>query len=119
MQQHGEALPFNPFHRMEVRNAIRLAVFKEDIDSFVCKTQLKQIEADLRDETLLIHVPVDWVTVLRQAEYLGATHNESVGCRSSDLFHIAVAVEWEVEHFLTFDERQKKMAKLAGLSLGI
>jgi predicted nucleic acid-binding protein len=117
MRRQGTALPFTPWHRLEVRNAIRLAVFHQAIDGQQGKTQLKQIEADLRAETLIVHAPLDWVTVLREAEKLGAAHNESIGCRSSDLFHIAAAVEWGADHFLTFDERQKKMARTAGLAI--
>lgn len=117
MRQHGTALPFTPWHRLEVRNAIRLAVFHQLIDSRQGRLQLKQMETDLRDQTLIVHAPVDWVTVLREAEKLGAAHNESIGCRSSDLFHVAAAAEWGADHFLTFDERQKKMAKAAGLTV--
>ena len=118
MQQHGAALPFTPWHRLEVRNAIRLAVFHRAIDSQQGKTQLKQLDADLREESLIVHAPIDWVAVLREAEKLGAAHNEAVGCRSADLFHVAAAIEWDADHFLTFDERQKKMAKAAGLTIG-
>lgn len=117
MQQQGVPLPFNPWHRLEVRNAIRLAVFHRLIDSHQGKTQLKQVDADLRKETLIAHVAIDWVSALREAEKLGATHNESIGCRSADLFHIAAAIEWGADHFLTFDERQKKMAKAVGLAV--
>ena len=115
MRQYDAPLPFTPWHRLEVRNAIRLAVFHRAIDAHQGKIQLKQMEADLREETLIVHAPVDWVTVLREVEKLGAAHNESIGCRSGDLFHIAAAVAWGADHFLTFDERQKKMAKAAGL----
>jgi predicted nucleic acid-binding protein len=117
MKRHGGALPFTPWHRLEVRNAIRLAAYHRLIDPHQSKGQLKQIEADLRDEILIIHAPIDWTTVLHTAEKLGAAHNESVGCRSSDLFHIAAAIEWEADCFLTFDERQLKMAKTAGLTV--
>jgi predicted nucleic acid-binding protein len=117
MHQHDAALPFTPWHRLEVRNAIRLAVFQRMIDSHQSKIQLKQVDADLRDETLIVLAPIDWVTVLREAEKVGAAHNESIGCRSADLFHVAAAVEWGADHFLTFDERQKKMAKAVGLAV--
>ena len=115
MRSHGRALPLTPWHRLEVRNAIRLAVFHGLIDSRQARTQLKQLDTDLREETLAVHAPVDWVTVLRRAEQLGAAHNDMIGCRSSDLFHIAAAVEMEAELFLTYDARQKKMAQAAGL----
>ena len=119
MQRHGQPLPFTPWHRLEVRNAIRLAVFHKLIDLPQSKTQLKQMDVDLHNETLLVHTPVDWVTVLREAEKLGVAHAEDFGCRSGDLFHIAAAVELGFDLFLTFDERQRKLAKAAGLSVKI
>jgi predicted nucleic acid-binding protein len=117
MQRHSQPLPCTPWHRLEVRNALRLAVFHKLIESSQSKVQLKQMEVDLREETLLVHTPVDWVAVLREAEKLGAAHAEDLGCRSADLFHIAAAVELGVDLFLSFDERQMKMAKVAGLAV--
>jgi hypothetical protein len=117
MQRYGEPLPFTPWHRLEARNAIRLAVFHKLIDSTQSKTQLKQMDVDLQDESLLVHTPLDWVAMLREAEKLGAAHAENSGCRSGDLVHVAAAVELGFDLFLTFDERQRKMAKAAGLSV--
>ena len=117
MQRYERALPFTPWHRLEARNAIRIAVFKKLIESFQAKAQLKQMEVDLREATLLTHEPLDWVDVLRQAEKLGATHNERVGCRSSDLFHVASARKLGCDVFLTFDGKQTSMAKAAGLTV--
>jgi len=115
MRKHAAPLPFTPWHRLEIRNAIRLAAFHGAIDSRQAKTQLSQMEADLRDETLIIHTAIDWTSVLRQAEKLGAAHNESLGCRSADLFHVAAALCWGADHFVTYNQRQKKMAEAAGL----
>ena len=115
MQRQGKPLPFTPWHRLEVRNAIRLSVFHRLIEGQQSKTQLKQVEMDLREETLLVHTPVDWVAVLREAEKIGAVHSETLGCRSGDLFHVAAARELGFDLFLTFDERQRKMAKAVGL----
>ena len=117
MQRQGEPLPFTPWHRLEVRNAIRLAVFHRLIDAAQGKTQLKQVDLDLQDVSLLVHTPVDWVAVMRAAEKLGGANTETIGCRSGDLLHVAAAVELNFELFLTFDERQKKMAKAAGLTV--
>ncbi|HZV34326.1 MAG TPA: type II toxin-antitoxin system VapC family toxin [Verrucomicrobiae bacterium] len=119
MRRHAQALPFTPWHRLEVRNALRLAVFHGAIVSHQCRIQLRQIETDLREETLLIHTPVDWVSVLREAEKLGAAHNENLGCRSGDLFHVAAALELKAELFVSLDERQRKMARAAALDVRI
>ena len=40
---------------MEIRNAIRLAVFHRLIDLQQAKMQLKQMDMDLREESLLAH----------------------------------------------------------------
>ncbi len=80
------------------------------------KIQLRQIDTDLREETLLAHEPIDWTDILRRAELLGAKYNQSIGCRSADLFHVAAALELGADVFLSFDERQAKLAEAAGLS---
>ena len=117
MERYGQALPFTPWHRLEVRNALRLAVCQQVMDSLQAKTQLKQIDADLKEEALLVHQAIDWIDVLREAEKLGANHNETIGCRSADLFHIVTAVQLGCEQFLTVDIKQTTMAKAVGLAV--
>lgn len=118
MERYAQALPFTPWHRLEVRNAIRLAVWQKVVSAPQGKTQLKQLDADLKDETLLVHTPIDWTNVLREAEKLGAAHNLAIGCRSADLFHVAAACrELDCDTFLTFDDKQIAMAKAAGLAV--
>lgn len=115
MESHGRGLPFTPWHRLEVRNAIRLAVFHGLIDSAQGKKQSRQLDTDLKEERLLIHKAVDWTEALREAEKIGAIHNESMGCRSADLFHIATARQIRCDVFLTFDGKQAAMATAAGI----
>jgi predicted nucleic acid-binding protein len=78
---------------------------------------LKQIDEDLKEETLLVHQPIDWTDVLREAEKLGADYNIRIGCRSADLFHVAAARELGCPQFLTFDDRQIALAEAAGLEV--
>jgi predicted nucleic acid-binding protein len=63
----------------------------------------------------LTHTAIDWTDVLREAEELGATHNDTIGCRSADLFHVDTARQIGCNTFLTFDEKQTAMAKAAGM----
>jgi predicted nucleic acid-binding protein len=115
MRQYSQALPFTPWHRLEVRNAIRLAVWHQAIDPPQGKIQLKQLEDDLREVSLLSPTPIDWADVLREAEKLGAAHNQTIGCRSADLFHIAACRRLGCDTFVTFDAKQAAMGKVAGL----
>ncbi len=117
MTRFGKPLPFTPWHRLEVRNAIRVAHHNGIIELAECKSQLKQLDGDLRDETVLVHLGIDWTDVLRKAEHLGSKHNIAIGCRSADLFHIAAALDGGCDTFLTFDSRQGSLAKAAGLEV--
>ena len=117
MESYRQALPFTPWHRLEVRNAVRLAVWQKLIDAAESKAQLKQLDTDLKAETLLLHTPIDWTDVLREAEKLGSGHTVTIGCRSADLFHVAVCRELGCDTFLTFDDKQTAMAKAAGLAV--
>lgn len=117
LQGYAQALPFTPWHRLEVRNALRLAVWQKLITAHQGKTQLRQLDTDLREETVLTHTPIDWTAVLREAEKLGAAHNAAIGCRSADLFHVAACRELGCDTFLTFDDKQTVMAKAAGLAV--
>ena len=117
LERYGQALPFTPWHRLEVRNAFRLAVSQCAIDLLQCKTQLKQLEANLKDHTLLAHQAIDWIDVLRVAEKLGAAHTHDIGCRSADLFHVAAAKQTGCDTFLTFDEKQAALASTARLAV--
>ena len=109
-------LVFTPLHRVEVRNALRNAAAAGQMTAPECRTAFRQIEEDLRDG-LLIHTPVNWTEVFRRADGLSEKHAATEGQRTIDLLHISAALECGARTFLTFDQRQKKLAKAAGLKV--
>ena len=42
---------------------------------------------------------------------------ERVGCRSADLFHVAAALQFGFQDFLSFDDKQCQIARVAGLKV--
>ncbi len=44
-------------------------------------------------------------------------HSENIGSRSLDILHVAFALSIKADRFLTHDERQAKLAALAGLKI--
>ena len=116
MRDFRDPLPFTPLHRHELRNAIRLAVFRKEIDAARRKTAFEDIESDLADG-ILAHVPVSWTNAFRESEQLGAIHTEDMGVRGIDLLHTGVALSLGAKEFLTFDTRQAALAKAAGLKV--
>ena len=119
MEKHREALPFTPQHRLEVRNAIRLLVWAKRISVSDRQRAFRQIEEDLDAEVFLVHTAIDYIESYRRAEKVGADYNESIGCRSADLFHVAVALDLGFKSFLTFDVKQRQFAEACGLNVEI
>ncbi len=109
-------LLFTPLHRIEVRNALRNAVGRGELTEQICRGAFALIEDDLR-EGVLLHSPVEWTNVFRQADELSAKHAGQQGQRAIDLLHVAIALESGAEMFLSFDNRQRRLAKAAGLKV--
>jgi predicted nucleic acid-binding protein len=116
MRDFRDPLPFTPLHRHELRNALRLAVFRKEIDTERRNAAFTDIDSDLADG-ILAHVPVRWTDAFREAEHLGKTHTESLGIRGMDLLHVGIALTLGANRFLTFDSGQVELAKAAGLKV--
>ena len=107
-------LAFTPLHRVEVRNALRNATAAGDLTKTECATAFRQIDEDLRDG-LLVPAQVRWTETFRRADQLSEKHAATEGQRTIDLLHVALALECGAQTFLSFDKRQRKLAKAAGL----
>lgn len=116
MQRLRDPLPFTPFHRHELRNGIRLRVFRKEITVEQRKAAFLELDSDL-EENVLAHIPISWTDTFREAEDLAATHTETLGSRSLDLLHVALAIVLGATEFFTFDTRQAALAKAAGLKV--
>ena len=116
MESSALTLAFTPLHRIEVRNALRNAVAWGDLTAQECRLAFRQIDEDLRDE-FLVHTPVTWTDVFRRADELSEKHAATEGQRTIDLLHVAIALECGAKVFVSFDQRQRKLAKAAGLKV--
>jgi predicted nucleic acid-binding protein len=114
MRDFRDPLVFTPLHRHELRNALRLAVFRKEIDMERRNAAFADIESDLGDG-ILAHVPVPWTDAFREAEHLGKAHTETLGIRGVDLLHVGIALVLGAKRFLTFDTRQVELGNAAGL----
>ncbi|MDD4118560.1 MAG: type II toxin-antitoxin system VapC family toxin [Kiritimatiellae bacterium] len=108
------ALLFTPLQRFELRNALRLSVFRGDIAEGEYRRLLEQIEADTKTG-VLAETPVSWAEVFAEAEALSAAHTGKTGTRALDVLHIASAAALGAKTFYTFDARQKTLAAKAGM----
>lgn len=75
---------------------------------------LADFQTDLESGLVEI-VPADWAKVHATAEHLSVRHTGRDGPRAFDILHVATALELGAKEFLTFDARQRALAKAAGL----
>ena len=116
MSRTTEPLTFTPLHRMEARNALRNAAGRGEITEQVRREAFQRIEEDVR-EGLLVHTAISWTDVFRQVDELSEKHAGTDGQRTIDLLHVAIALESGAKTFLSFDRRQRRLAKAAGLKV--
>lgn len=114
LKSHPTALVFTPWQRCELRNAIRLSVWRGNCDITHAKRALEKITADLAAGNLT-EKPLIWPDVLMIADELGETHTIALGVRTLDLLHVAAAVSLGAKKFLTCDARQLSLARATGL----
>jgi predicted nucleic acid-binding protein len=104
---------FTPLHSAECSHAIAKQVFYRKIS---------QAEADAVFDTLKRDRAYGlWLeTAMPENAFevcadLGRRYGPKLGIRTLDSLHVACALELKAERFWTFDERQAKLAKVAGL----
>ena len=107
---------FTGLHRLEMRNALALGVFRHFLTPAQIKAAWSDVERDLRSGRLLAQ-PVHWMPVFRSAAQWAALHCPAVGCRSLDVLHVATAKKLNAVEFFTFDLRQKNLARAIGLTV--
>jgi predicted nucleic acid-binding protein len=114
MQSARHPLPYTPLHRLELRTAIRMRVFRGQITPDQRKQAFVEVESDLSGG-ILAHMTVPWADAFQKAENLAAAHVETTGIRSMDLLHVAVAQALKARTFLTLELKQRTFAAGAGL----
>jgi predicted nucleic acid-binding protein len=116
MRRQALPLPFIWIHQLELRNALRLRVFRREITVLQRDASLNAMLADLA-AGVLETATLPLAQVMTEAERLSATHSQTLGTRSLDILHVASAVVLGAPDFLTFDIRQGALAKAAGLNV--
>jgi predicted nucleic acid-binding protein len=115
-----EPLPFTRLLEFEFIQAIRLQVWLHAQDrqkgytAHEADQMLVDWEADVAAGLNQL-VQNDADAVLHYARSLSLQRTDAGGHRTLDILHVATAVHLGAKEFLTFDQRQRKLARYAGL----
>jgi len=113
-QANPAPLPFTSFHRLELRNALSLALFQQRLTLAEVQAAWQELEND-RAAGLLAEQGLLWRRLLAEAESSALNHTPIIGCRTLDVLHVAAAKLIGVTEFCTFDTRQSSLAVRTGL----
>ena len=108
------ALPLTPHGQLEIVNGICLAAFRRTIDDIAMRDALASFDEDLTEGR---YEPADvlWRATLKRASEISRGHTRALGCRTLDVLHVATALELGLRTFVTFDHRQRRLARVTGL----
>ena len=110
----GGTLAVTHHGRTEIINAICRAVFMGHLTEAAASEALGDFASDF-EEGRLRQAEILWRAALNRAAELSQSHTPILGTRSLDVLHVACALELESRYFLTFDQRQEKLASAVGL----
>lgn len=113
-QAHPAPLPFTAFHRLELRNALSLALFQQRLTPPEVQAVWLEVENDCA-AGLLCECGGLWHHVLATAQAFSQNQTPAIGCRTLDVLHVASAKLIGVAEFCTFDTRQSTLAGQIGL----
>jgi predicted nucleic acid-binding protein len=104
------------FSKSEAQHAIRMLAFRGSIPHDVMTRGLLSFEHD-QQEGLYESIPFTAEDLFQKASQLSNRHTLELGVRYLDMLHVASALLINATRFLTFDARQRKLAKTAGLEV--
>jgi len=116
MKRQPLPLAWTWLHQLELRNALRLRVFRREIAATQRDASLNMLLADLAGGVLVPTSPPLTETLI-EAERLSALHSETLGARTLDILHVAAALVLGLTELLTFDSRQSALARAVRLSV--
>ncbi len=105
-----------PWQEIEARTALRLQAFRKEITATEMQASVEALDEDILSGRWK-RPEYKEAAVWRFARDLSDRHAANIGCRTLDLLHVAVALSLGVKTFVTFDERQRTVAKLEGLTV--
>ena len=116
LKANDEAIPLTSFHELELINAIQLKKFRNEITPDQTRLIISRLE-EHEMSGIYYRPQLDWSAIFIQAIDLSKKHSAIIGSRSLDILHVASALSINADRFLTFDERQIRLAELAGLKI--
>jgi hypothetical protein len=101
---------------LELANALELRIFRKEATSTAVRTVQRRIQEHV--EAGFFSLQPMPLAAYERARRMARRHTAQLGVRTLDILHVTCAILLGAERFLTFDERQRKLAQGEGLRVG-
>ena len=115
LSEQDDPLPIWELQEAELANALHLKVFRNEWTEAEAELQIEHFHSR-KQRGLYVFPEIDRVELIREFHRL-SRETPRTGCRTMDILHVACALQIPSCRFLTFDGRQGKLARLAGLEM--
>jgi predicted nucleic acid-binding protein len=116
LKENNEGIPLTSLHELELINAIQLKQFRSEITPDQTRLIISRLE-EHEISGIYYRPQLNWSAIFIHAIDLSKKHSATIGSRSLDILHVASALSINADRFLTFDDRQTRLAELAGLTI--
>lgn len=116
VQRYGSPIWFSDLQDAELRNALYRKCARSEISRQELRKALGHLQRDV-DQGVLQAPSINWTDIFGEAKRLTAKYALVTQCRTLDTLHIAMALSLEVSSIGTTDERQRVLARKAGLKV--
>ena len=115
MHRRSQTTLLTPFCELETSNALELRIFRRELALKEVLAARAQLGGLIASGWLLRQLMPEDTFLL--ATEMSSRHSASLGARTLDILHVASAVLLEADHFLSFDDRQLRLARAEGLKV--
>ena len=116
LKKNNQAIPLTSFHELELINVIHLKQYRSEITPDEIRLIMSRFE-EHELSGIYYRPQLDWPAIFIHAIDLSKKHSTSIASRPLDILHVASALSISADRFLTLDDRQTRLAELAGLKL--
>jgi hypothetical protein len=113
VHRHNPVFVLTGFGEAEFANACQLRVFRKEWTASEASEVRESFGSDVHSGVLHLENLPD--QTWRLVETLSGQHTAALGTRTLDVLHVVSALLLKPEAFCSFDERQRRLARAAGL----
>jgi hypothetical protein len=116
VRTENQQILYTSLHELELKNAFALKVFRNELTQEAYGQLIRTLNSDVQ-KSVLRRVHPKWGHVFRQSLEISDRNTPQVGSRSLDVLHVGIAHTLGCERFMSFDDRQSRLAQRINLTI--